>query len=69
MTRIAALMLPTASLIAYIQDITHERAWLSSRVDQVVLKVVVETCGVEHAEQMFVALKAQGYDVLAHPLI
>ena len=51
------------------QDITHERAWLSSQVDQVVLKVVVETSGVEHTQELFDHLESEGYAVLQHPVI
>lgn len=52
-----------------VKDITHERAWLSSQVDQVVLKVVVETSGSEHTRDLFVRLEKEGYEVLQHPLM
>jgi hypothetical protein len=38
-------------------------------VDQVVLKVVVETSGPEHTQQLFRNLEAEGYDVLQHPVV
>lgn len=44
-----------------IKDIYHERAWLHTRVDQVMVKCIVETTGQEHTEQMFRALTKSGY--------
>jgi hypothetical protein len=38
-------------------------------VDQVVLKVVVETSGVEHTQELFDHLESEGYAVLQHPVI
>lgn len=35
-----------------IKDIYHERAWLQSRIDQVMVKVVVETTGRDHTKQL-----------------
>ena len=44
-----------------VKDIYHERAWLHSRVDQVVVKCVVETTGAEHKDQLIAYLKDKGY--------
>lgn len=33
---------------ASVKDIFHERAWLQSSVDQVIIKAVLETLGPEH---------------------
>jgi hypothetical protein len=41
----------------------HERAWLYSRVDQVVVKCVLETLGHEHTEKIVKHLEAKGYEV------
>lgn len=41
----------------------HERAWLHSRVDQVVVKCVVETTGLEHSERMLKYLEDKGYPI------
>lgn len=46
-----------------VKDIYHERAWLHSRVDQVIVKCVVETTGAEHAEKLFAFLQNKGYPV------
>lgn len=45
------------------QDIYHERAWLESRIDQVVVQCVVETTGIDHCNRLFAHLEAQGYPV------
>ena len=63
------LFLPSARHCPAQQDITHERAWLSSHVAQVVLKVVVETSGPEHTQDLFDHLEKEGYDVLQHPMV
>lgn len=39
------------------QDIHHERAWLHSRIDQVVVKCVVETTGKEHTDAIIAGLR------------
>jgi hypothetical protein len=46
------------------QDIYHERAWLHSRVDQVVVKCVVETTGPEHSNRMYEYLAEKGYPLV-----
>ncbi|CBN79579.1 conserved unknown protein [Ectocarpus siliculosus] len=46
-----------------IRDIYHERAWLHSNMDQVQIKVVVETFGEAHRESLHKALEAKGYDM------
>lgn len=40
-----------------IKDIYHERAWLQSRLDQVMVKVTAETTGREHSKQLKLALQ------------
>jgi threonine dehydratase len=47
-----------------LQDIYHERAWLHSRVDQVMVKCVVETTGTEHSEKMLKYLEDRGYPLI-----
>jgi threonine dehydratase len=46
---------------ASIKDIYHERAWLHSNIDQVMVKCVVELQGRDHAKQVKRALKDRGY--------
>ncbi|CAM9306076.1 unnamed protein product [Pylaiella littoralis] len=46
-----------------IRDIYHERAWLHSNMDQVQIKVVVETSGEAHREALHKELEAKGYDM------
>ena len=46
---------------ASIKDIYHERAWLHSNIDQVMVKCVVELQGVEHAKKVKRALLEKGY--------
>lgn len=58
---IARLARDMADIGVSIKDIYHERAWLHSRVDQVVVKCVVETTGVEHSEKMYQYLAEKGY--------
>ncbi len=58
---IARLAKDMAELGVSIKDIYHERAWLYSRVDQVVVKCVVETTGAAHAQKMFEELTKRGY--------
>ena len=47
-----------------IKDIYHERAWLHSRVDQTMVKCVVETTGADHSEKMYRYLEDKGYPIL-----
>eukprot|EP00608_Synchroma_pusillum_P002918 CAMPEP_0198441360 /NCGR_PEP_ID=MMETSP1452-20131203/62368_1 /TAXON_ID=1181717 /ORGANISM="Synchroma pusillum, Strain CCMP3072" /LENGTH=432 /DNA_ID=CAMNT_0044161985 /DNA_START=71 /DNA_END=1367 /DNA_ORIENTATION=+ len=49
---IAALTREIADLGVSIKDIYHERAWLHTSVDQVQVKCVVETTGIEHSERL-----------------
>ena len=44
-----------------IKDIYHERAWLQSHVDQVMVKCVVETTGADHSDRMLQYLASKGY--------
>jgi threonine dehydratase len=46
-----------ASLGGSIKDVFHERAWLYSSIDEVVLKVVVETAGHEHNDKLLTELR------------
>ena len=45
---------------ASVKDILHERAWLFSSVDQVRVKVVLETLGKAHNERILAALRRAG---------
>ena len=47
-----------AALGGSVKDIHHERAWLHSAVDQVVLKVVLETRGEEHNAEILRELRS-----------
>jgi len=58
---IAGLAKHLAELGASIKDIHHERAWLYSRIDQVVVKCVIETTGAEHTDHIIKTLKEKGY--------
>jgi len=58
---IAGLAKQLAELGASIKDIHHERAWLYSRIDQVVVKCVIETTGAEHTDHIIKTLKEKGY--------
>ncbi|KAJ1406240.1 tryptophan synthase beta subunit-like PLP-dependent enzyme [Ochromonadaceae sp. CCMP2298] len=58
---IARLATDMAAMGASVKDIHHERAWLYSRVDQVVVKCVVETTGADHADKIFKGLRDKGY--------
>jgi len=60
---IAALSKDMADVGVSIKDIYHERAWLTSRVDQVQVKCVVETTGREHAERAINYLNDKGHKV------
>lgn len=48
-----------------IKDIYHERAWLHSQIDEVMVKCVVETTGREHTNTLFDYLKAKSWRVIA----
>ena len=50
-----------ADLGASVKDIFHERAWLQYSVDQVELKVVLETRGVDHNQQILTEITRAGY--------
>ena len=45
-----------------VKDIFHERAWLQSSVDEVVIRGVLETRGPQHNVELLEALKAGGYE-------
>lgn len=60
---IAQLSRDMADMGVSIKDIYHERAWLHSRVDQVMVKCVVETTGKEHSEKMYKYLEEKGYPI------
>eukprot|EP01041_Mallomonas_annulata_P001822 gene1822-3530_t len=60
---IAQLARDMADMGVSIKDIYHERAWLHSRVDQVMVKCVVETTGKVHSEKMFKYLEEKGYPI------
>ncbi|CAL2031595.1 unnamed protein product [Caenorhabditis brenneri] len=63
---IAELTTTIAHLGASIKDIFHERAWISTDVFHVKVKVVAETRGKEHVEEIEVALKKMYDNVLLH---
>jgi len=48
-----------AELGASVKDIFHERAWLYTSVDQVLVKCVLETSGPEHNEAIVRGLREQ----------
>ena len=54
-----------AALGASVKDIFHERAWLHATVDQVALRVVLETRGHEHNTAILAAVRAAGYATAA----
>lgn len=56
---IATLARDMADMGVSVKDIYHERAWLHSNVDQVVVKCVVETTGKEHCERLFKHLESK----------
>jgi len=60
---IAQLSRDMADMGVSIKDIYHERAWLHSRVDQVMVKCVVETTGKDHSEKMYKYLEEKGYPI------
>ena len=49
---IAELTGVLAAAGASVKDIFHERAWLQSTVDQVIIRIVLETRGVEHNDEI-----------------
>jgi len=58
---IADLTRLLANLGGSVKDIFHERAWLQYAVDQVELKVILETRGIEHNQQILEELVRKGY--------
>lgn len=63
---IAELTTTIAHLGASIKDIFHERAWISTDVFHVKVKVVAETRGKEHVEEIETALKKIYDNVVLH---
>jgi threonine dehydratase len=61
---IATLARDMADIGVSVKDIYHERAWLHSRVDQVMVKCVVETTGKEHSERLLKYLESRGYPLI-----
>jgi len=61
---IAKLARDMADIGVSIKDIYHERAWLHSRVDQVLVKCVVETTGQAHSERLLSYLEEKGYPIV-----
>lgn len=61
---IAGLTLLLSEQGASIKDIYHERAWLHTNVDQVMVKCVVELQGKEHAKKLKRALMEKGYPLV-----
>lgn len=60
---IATLARDMADMGVSVKDIYHERAWLHSRVDQVMVKCVVETTGKDHSERLLNYLVTKGYPI------
>lgn len=60
---IAQLATLLAQQGASVKDIFHERAWLHTSVDQVVIKAVLETRGPEHNEELLRKLHGDGYNL------
>lgn len=58
---IADLARLLADLGASVKDIFHERAWLQASVDQVEIKVILETRGATHNQEIMAALIQHGY--------
>lgn len=58
---IATLCRDMADAGVSVKDIYHERAWLHSRVDQVIVRCVVETTGEEHCDRLYDHLESKGY--------
>mmetsp|Transcript_3883 Transcript_3883/g.3483 ORF Transcript_3883/g.3483 Transcript_3883/m.3483 type:complete len:439 (-) Transcript_3883:68-1384(-) len=61
---IATLSRDMADIGVSVKDIYHERAWLQSRIDQVVIKCVVETTGQAHSEKLLRYLEDKGYPII-----
>ena len=61
---IAQLAADMALMGVSVKDIYHERAWLHSRVDQVIVRCVVETTGHDHAKRMLEYLENKGYPIM-----
>ena len=61
---IATLARDMADQGVSVKDIYHERAWLHSRVDQVMVKCVVETTGKEHSDKLLGFLESRGYPIV-----
>ena len=59
---VAELASALASQGASVKDIFHERAWLHSSVDRVVIKAILETRGTEHNQAILRHLHACGYE-------
>lgn len=64
---IADLARLLADLGGSVKDIFHERAWLQASVDQVEIKVILETRGFEHNEEILREVVRRGYsDAVIH---
>jgi threonine dehydratase len=61
---VAQLSRDMADIGVSVKDIYHERAWLHSRIDQVMIRCVVETTGPEHSEKLLEYLDSKGYRIL-----
>jgi threonine dehydratase len=59
---IAELAKAIAGMGASVKDIFHERAWLHTSVDMVVIKAVLETRGFDHNRQLIRHLRGLGYE-------
>jgi len=62
---IAELTTALADSGASVKDIFHERAWLHTSVDRVVIKAILETRGPEHNQYIMQHLFNVGYDTVA----
>jgi len=61
---LAAMIGTISGVGASVWDITHERAWMQTSVDQVVNTVVCEVTGPEHEKELKAALEDKGYPLL-----
>mmetsp|Transcript_12128 Transcript_12128/g.28567 ORF Transcript_12128/g.28567 Transcript_12128/m.28567 type:complete len:555 (+) Transcript_12128:199-1863(+) len=61
---LAAMVSTISGAGASVWDITHERAWMHTSVDQVVNTVVCEVTGPEHEQKLKKALSDAGYPLL-----
>jgi len=59
---IAELATALAAIGASVKDLFHERAWLHTSVDRVVVKAILETRGFEHNHDILRHLHELGYD-------